>query len=145
MKERIAQKEYMKELRGEVEDLLLTLEKKEEEHKIFKGREEIARRHIEEENDELRRKASLGWLLGCLSELYMRLDPDVGTVGIMKLVRKVKRELESGNCVFRTGGELPDDQRKKLRLNKCFWEHEAKYHREQAEAPKRSVSVPLQV
>lgn len=42
-------------------------------------------------------------------------------------------------------GELPDDQRKKLRLNKCFWEHEAKYHREQAEAPKRSVSVPLQV
>lgn len=37
----------------------------------------------------------------------MRLDPDVGTVGIMKLVRKVKRELESGNCVFRTGGMMP--------------------------------------
>lgn len=49
-----------------VEDLQLTLEKKEE-HESVKRREERARKHIEDENDELRRKAALGWMLGCLS------------------------------------------------------------------------------
>jgi len=50
-----------------VEDLQLTLDKKEEEHESGKRREERARKNIETENDELRRKAALGWMLGCLS------------------------------------------------------------------------------
>lgn len=108
-KERIAQKEHkkVKELQDLVEDLQLTLEKKEEEHESAKRREERARKRIEDVNDELRRKAALGWMLGCLSELYLRLDPEVGTGGIIKLVRKVQRELESGNHVFSTGSMMP--------------------------------------
>jgi hypothetical protein len=50
-----------------VEDLQLTLEKKEEEHESVRRREERTRKHVEDENDELRRKAALGWMLGCLS------------------------------------------------------------------------------
>jgi hypothetical protein len=42
-----------------------------------------------------------------VAELYLRLDPDIGTGGIMKLVRKVQRELECGNQVFSTGGMMP--------------------------------------
>ncbi|KAG0592829.1 hypothetical protein KC19_1G283800 [Ceratodon purpureus] len=105
-KERIAQKEH-KKAKDMVEDLQLTLEKKEEEHEIVRRREERTRKHVEDENDELRRKAALGWMLGCLSELYLRLDPEIGTGGIMKLVRKVQRELECGNQVFSTGGMMP--------------------------------------
>ena len=55
------------ELQDMVEDLQLTLEKKEEEHEIVRRREERTRKHVEDENDELRRKAALGWMLGCLS------------------------------------------------------------------------------
>lgn len=57
------------ELQELVDDLQLTLDKKEEEHESVKRREERARKHIEDENDELRRKAALGWMLGCLSGL----------------------------------------------------------------------------
>lgn len=42
-----------------------------------------------------------------MAELYLRLDPEIGTGGIMKLVRKVQRELECGNHVFSTGGMPP--------------------------------------
>lgn len=90
-----------------VEELQWTIEKKEEEHENVGRREKKARKHIEEENDVLRRKAALGWMLGCLSELYLRLDPDIGAGRILKLVRKVQRELESGNRVFSTGGMTP--------------------------------------
>lgn len=50
-----------------VEELQWTIEKKEEEHENVGRREKKARKHIEEENDVLRRKAALGWMLGCLS------------------------------------------------------------------------------
>ena len=43
----------------------------------------------------------------CIPELYLRLDPEIGTGGIIKLVRKVQRELESGNQLFNTGGMPP--------------------------------------
>lgn len=43
---------------------------------------------------------------GFLVELYLRIDPKVRGAGIMKLVRKVQRELESGSSVF-NGGDLP--------------------------------------
>lgn len=42
-----------------------------------------------------------------MAELYLRLDPGIGTGGIIKLVRKVQRELEGGNQVFSTGGMMP--------------------------------------
>uniref|UniRef100_A0A7I4BX19 Uncharacterized protein n=3 Tax=Physcomitrium patens TaxID=3218 RepID=A0A7I4BX19_PHYPA len=108
-KERVAKKDHrkVKELQLMVEELQWTIEKKEEEHENVGRREKKARKHIEEENDVLRRKAALGWMLGCLSELYLRLDPDIGAGRILKLVRKVQRELESGNRVFSTGGMTP--------------------------------------
>lgn len=50
-----------------VDDLQLELEKKEEEHQSCKKRDDRVRKRIENENHELRRKAALGWMLGCLS------------------------------------------------------------------------------
>ena len=58
-----------------LEDLQLTLEKKEEEHESARRREERIRKHIEDENDELRRKAALGWMLGCLSGILHHTTP----------------------------------------------------------------------
>jgi hypothetical protein len=41
-----------------------------------------------------------------VTELYLRVDPKVGGAGIMKLVRKVQRQLEAGSSMF-NGGDLP--------------------------------------
>lgn len=50
-----------------VDDLHLELEKKEEEYENLKKRDDRIRKRMDDENHELRRKAALGWMLGCLS------------------------------------------------------------------------------
>lgn len=50
-----------------VDDLHLELEKKEEEYENLKKRDDRIRKRMDNENHELRRKAALGWMLGCLS------------------------------------------------------------------------------
>jgi tetrahydromethanopterin S-methyltransferase subunit G len=55
------------ELQGVVDDLHLELEKKEEEYENLKKRDDRIRKRMDNENHELRRKAALGWMLGCLS------------------------------------------------------------------------------
>jgi hypothetical protein len=57
----------VKELQELVQDLELELQKKEEVFQSCKKRDERTRKRIENENQELRRKAALGWMLGCLS------------------------------------------------------------------------------
>ncbi|KAG0606075.1 hypothetical protein M758_9G111600 [Ceratodon purpureus] len=94
------------ELKAFVDDLQLELQRAEEVAVQRKKRMEQSKKRMERENQELRRKAALGWMLGCLSELYLRVDPKVGGAGIMKLVRKVQRELESGSSMFNEG-DLP--------------------------------------
>lgn len=42
---------------------------------------------------------------GC-ADMYLRLDSGIGAAGILKLVRKVQRELECGSDVF-AGRQLP--------------------------------------
>ncbi|KAL3700423.1 hypothetical protein R1sor_018445 [Riccia sorocarpa] len=61
---------------------------------------EKGRKKLELENANLKRKAALGWMLGCLSELFFRLDPELGVDTVLKLVRKAQKELECGNNVF---------------------------------------------
>ncbi|KAL2651320.1 hypothetical protein R1flu_019448 [Riccia fluitans] len=61
---------------------------------------EKGRKKLELENANLKRKAALGWMVGCLSELFFRLDPELGVGTVLKLVRKVQKELEYGNNVF---------------------------------------------
>lgn len=89
-----------------VDELQLELQRAEEIALQRKKRMEQSKQRMELENRELRRKAALGWMLGCLSEMCVRIDPKVGGAGIMKLVRKVQRELESGSNVF-NGGDSP--------------------------------------
>lgn len=55
------------ELQGIVDDLQLEIQKKEEMAARRKRRMELTKKRMEEENQELRRKAALGWMLGCLS------------------------------------------------------------------------------
>jgi hypothetical protein len=57
----------LQELQELVQDLELELQKKEEVFQSCKKRDERTRKRIENENQELRRKAALGWMLGCLS------------------------------------------------------------------------------
>ncbi|BBM98702.1 hypothetical protein MPTK1_1g15590 [Marchantia polymorpha subsp. ruderalis] len=90
----------LQELDAELNDLREELQRKDD---LFYHRtkmQERRRKSLEMENANLKRKAALGWMIGSLSELFLRLDPEVGVGSVLKLVRKVQKELECGNNVF---------------------------------------------
>ncbi|KAI5075126.1 hypothetical protein GOP47_0009202 [Adiantum capillus-veneris] len=62
-------------------------------------RHEKARKQLEKENAILKKKATLGWMLGCLSEVYMLSEPKGAASSLLKMVRSIQRELESENVV----------------------------------------------
>ncbi|KAH7281609.1 hypothetical protein KP509_36G055100 [Ceratopteris richardii] len=63
-------------------------------------RDEKSRKRLEKENEMLKKKATLGWMLGCLSEVYLQSEPEGTAVPLLKMVRNIQRELERENVVL---------------------------------------------
>eukprot|EP01018_Ginkgo_biloba_P017595 Gb_32059 [translate_table: standard] len=74
-------KEKKKELETTVDELKQQLEQKEQLYRHRMAREEKEKSKLEKELQVLRKKVTMGWILGCLSEVYLRIDDGEGKEG----------------------------------------------------------------
>ncbi|XP_024536330.1 uncharacterized protein LOC112348301 isoform X1 [Selaginella moellendorffii] len=84
----------------------------EDEVRRVQRRKERERKFFEVENDTLQRKATIGWILGTLSDIVLEDKPQGGAECIMRLARKIQRELETRE----TAAELDRLEREVERL-----------------------------
>ncbi|KAI5076315.1 hypothetical protein GOP47_0008380 [Adiantum capillus-veneris] len=99
-----------KNLEDRIQKLELELEMKNDLINHRRKRDEKARRHLEKENEILKKKATLGWMLGCLSEVYFQSEPEGAAAPLLKMVRNIQRELERENVVLSYSNEPPQMQ-----------------------------------
>ncbi|MCO5603585.1 hypothetical protein L7F22_057736 [Adiantum nelumboides] len=110
--ERLLQEERRteKNFEDKIQKLELELEMKNDLINHRRKRDEKARRQLEKENEILKKKATLGWMLGCLSEVYLQSEPQGAAAPLLKMVRNIQRELERENVVLSYSSEPPQMQ-----------------------------------
>ncbi|KAH7365940.1 hypothetical protein KP509_18G055200 [Ceratopteris richardii] len=101
-KERLLQDELRKEknLEDRIQMLEMELQIKDDLINHRCKRDEKSKKQLQKENEILKKKATLGWMLGCLSEVYLQSELEGTAAPLLKMVRNIQRELERENVVL---------------------------------------------
>ncbi|XP_024526027.1 uncharacterized protein LOC9633579 [Selaginella moellendorffii] len=84
----------VKELESKIRELNQELQKKEELTGYRRKRDDWAKWKLEAEVKALRKKATVGWMLGSLWEVSLQGDDLGETISMVKMLRKLQKDLE---------------------------------------------------
>ncbi|KAH7415997.1 hypothetical protein KP509_14G070400 [Ceratopteris richardii] len=102
------ERQRVKELEQQVSDLKEQLRNREQAYNRKRLKDERHRSRLEEDMSVLKKKVTLGWILGCLTEVYLRPENDSEPAKLESIEREVRRLVN--------GHDMDDCMTKKCRL-----------------------------
>ncbi|EFJ28859.1 hypothetical protein SELMODRAFT_440925 [Selaginella moellendorffii] len=113
LKEKERLLERIQELEARIDELQREMHRREELYQYRKKRDEKARRKLDIENKALKKKATVGWMLGSLCEVYLEGGADGGTLPLILMLRKLQKDLERETVSCDAGLKVSTDSLKR--------------------------------